>query len=79
MVRVRVKFTYPTDKITVPVIDTMSKRFSIVSNIRRANVQDHSGWVVLQLGGEESDIKAGLEWVREQGVHVDPVEGDNVH
>jgi hypothetical protein len=33
---------------------------------------------VLQLDGEQDDIDAGLEWVREQGVIVDPVEGDIV-
>ena len=78
MARVRVKFSYSVEKVSLPVIDMLSKRFDLVSNIRRADVQDHSGWVVLQLDGEQDDIDAGLEWVREQGVIVDPVEGDVV-
>jgi ABC-type methionine transport system ATPase subunit len=78
MARVRVKFSYSVEKVSIPVIDTLTKRFNLVGNIRRAAVQDHSGWVVLQLDGEQDDIDAGLEWVREQGVIVDPVEGDIV-
>ena len=78
MARVRMKFLYSVEKVGLPIIDTLSKRFDLVSNIRRADVQDHSGWVVLQLDGEQEDIDAGIDWVREQGVVVDPVEGDVV-
>lgn len=78
MARVRVKFTYPTEKIKDPVIYALSKNFDLVSNIRRAEVTERVGWVVLELEGEESKIDAGLAWVREQGVRVDPVEGDVV-
>ena len=78
MARVRIKFSYSVEKVSIPVIDMLSKRFNLVGNIRRADVQDHSGWVVLQLDGEQDDIDSGLKWVREQGVIVDPVEGDVV-
>ena len=78
MARVRVKFSYAADKVGKPIIDTMSKQFDLVSSILRADVRDHSGWVVLQLDGEQDDIDAGIDWVREQGVDVDPVEGDVV-
>ncbi len=78
MARVRVKFSYTADKVSLPIIDTLTKRFNLVGNIRRADVQDHSGWVVLQLDGEQEDIDAGIDWVREQSVIVDPVEGDIV-
>ena len=78
MARVRVKFSYSVDKVSLPVIDTLSKRFDLVSNIRRADVQDHSGWVILQLDGATESIDAGIQWVRDQGVIVDPLEGDVV-
>ena len=78
MARVRVKFSYSVDKVSLPVIDTLSKQFDLVSNIRRADVQDHSGWVILQLDGAAESIDAGIQWVKDQGVIVDPLEGDVV-
>ena len=78
MARVRVKFSYTAEQVGLPIIDTMSKQFDLVSSIRRADVQDHHGWVILQLDGEQEDIDAAIDWVREQRVDVDPVEGDVV-
>ena len=74
----RVKFTFPQDLITVPVIYELGKQFNLVTNIRRADVTEDRGWVVLQLEGEIAEIERGLEWVAAQGVRVDPVEGDIV-
>ena len=78
MPKVRINFSYTVDKVSLPIIDTLSKRFDLVSNIRRADVQDHSGWVILQLDGSADNIDAGIQWVKEQGVTVDPLEGDIV-
>jgi len=74
----RVKFTFPEDLITVPVIYELGKQFNIITNIRRADVTEDRGWVVLQLEGELEEIERGLEWVASQGVRVDPVQGDIV-
>jgi hypothetical protein len=74
----RVKFTFPQDLIKVPVIYELGKQFSIVTNIRRADVSDDRGWVVLELEGDLEEIERGLEWVAAQGVRVDPVQGDIV-
>ncbi|RUA21108.1 MAG: FeS-binding protein, partial [Chloroflexi bacterium] len=45
-------------------------------NIRRAEVGEDMGWVVLELDGDEPEIKRGLEWVSSTGVRVDPLGGD---
>ena len=74
----RVKFTFPQELITLPVIYELGKQFNIVTNIRRADVTEDRGWVVLQLEGDLSEIDKGLEWVATQGVRVDPVQGDIV-
>ena len=62
--------------ITEPVIYQLGKKFQIVTNIRRADVREDLGWVVLELEGTESEIADGLGWVAETGVRVDPVSGD---
>ena len=64
--------------ITEPVIYQLAKKFQIVTNIRRADVREDMGWVVLELEGEEDEIDSGLEWVTSTGVRVDPVGGDVV-
>jgi ABC-type methionine transport system ATPase subunit len=72
----RVKFTFPTDLITEPVIHEMGRQFSVITNIRRADVREEMGWVVLELDGDEEEIEKSLEWVAQMGVRVDPVSGD---
>ena len=72
----RVRFTFPQDLITEPVIYQLGQKFKIVTNIRRADVREDMGWVVLELVGEQDEISSGLEWVTSTGVRVDPVSGD---
>ena len=78
MTKKRVKFTFPQQKITEPVIYQLGQKFKIITNIRRADVREDMGWVVLELEGEEDEIATGLDWVTSTGVRVDPVSGDVV-
>ena len=74
----RIKLTFPQDMIKEPLIYLLGKNFEIVSNIRRADVRENMGWVVLELDGEDDEIERGLRWITESGVRVDPVSGDVV-
>ncbi len=74
----RVKFTFLQQLITLPIIYDLGKQFTIVTNIRRADVTEDRGWVVLELVGDMEEIERGLEWVSAKGVRVDPVQGDIV-
>ena len=76
MAKRRAKFTFPTDLITEPVIFDLGHKFQVVTNIRRADVREDVGWVILELEGEEEEIERGLDWVTSMGVRVDPVSGD---
>ena len=78
MAKQRVKFTFPTALIKEPVIWKLGREFDLVTNIRRADVTEDRGWVVLELEGEMGEIERGIRWVQEQGVRVDPVPGDIV-
>ncbi len=78
MAKKRVMFTFPEILITEPVIHNLGHKFNVITNIRRADVTESRGWVVLELDGAESDIETGLQWVRDLGVRVDPIEGDVV-
>ena len=72
----RVRFTFPTQLITEPVIYQLGQKFEVVTNIRRADVREDMGWVVLELEGAEEEIDRGIEWGSSAGVRVDPVAGD---
>ena len=72
----RVTFTFKTELIQRPVIYELGIKFEIVTNIRRAEVNQNDGWVVLELEGASEEIERGLEWVIGQGVEVSSLEGD---
>jgi hypothetical protein len=74
MAKLRVKFTFPPERITEPVIWEVGRRFDLVTNIRRADVTADVAWTVLELEGEQADIERGVKWVTDLGVRVDPVE-----
>ena len=78
MAKDRVKFTFPPDLVTEPIIYTLSQQFKVVPNIRRAEVTENQGWVVLELDGEQEEIDRSIRWVVGKGVRVDPVAGDVV-
>ena len=78
MAKRQVMFTFPEELVRDPIIYTLSHQFSIVTNIRRADVTENRGWVVLELEGGEEEIEQGISWVISKGVRVDPVVGDIV-
>jgi ABC-type methionine transport system ATPase subunit len=78
MEKQRVKFTFIQELIKEPIIWKLAKQFDVVTNIRRADVTDDRGWVILELEGEREEIERGLEWVSHQGVRIDPVYEDIV-
>jgi len=74
----QVMFTFPEELIREPIIYNLGQQFKVVTNIRRADVSESKGWVVLELEGEEEEIERGIGWVVSKGVRVDPVIGDIV-
>jgi ABC-type methionine transport system ATPase subunit len=78
MAKRQLMFTFPTERIKEPLIYTLGKQFNIVTNIRRADVTEAKGWVVLELEGEEKDIEEGISWMKDKGIRVDAAFGDIV-
>jgi len=78
MAKRRYKFTFPERLITESLIYQLGRKFDVVTNIRRAVVDENMGWVVLELDGDESQISSGVDWIVSKGVRVDPVGGDVV-
>ena len=76
MAKVRVRFTFASELIQEPIIWSLGREFELVTNIRRANVEEDQGWVVLELEGSQDEVDRGISWVTSKGVRVDPVPGD---
>ncbi len=66
-----VRLTYSQQLIKEPIIYTLGQQFSVVTDIRMADVGPTAGWVILELIGEEDEIERALAWAREKGVRVD--------
>ena len=74
MPKLRVKFTFPPEQIKEPVIYEVGKRFDLVTNVRRADITAEVAWAILELDGTREDLDRGVDWLRDLGIRVDPVE-----
>ncbi|MGH9104823.1 MAG: NIL domain-containing protein [Acidimicrobiales bacterium] len=76
---VRARLTFPEPLVGEPVVAKLALEHGVVANIRRANVEDHTGWIVCELSGTSEAIDSGVAWLTATGVKVDwlggPVEG----
>jgi len=71
-----VTFTFTPEITTEPIIYTISQQFSLITNIRQANLTEHGGYIILELIGESRDIEDGITWAISKGVRVDPVSNE---
>ncbi|MFM8238510.1 MAG: NIL domain-containing protein [Actinomycetota bacterium] len=74
----RLFVSFPEELVDRPMIYEMVKRFDVVPNIRRANVEAHSGWVILELAGDAEQCEAAIGYLESVGCTVSRMEGDIV-
>jgi ABC-type methionine transport system ATPase subunit len=72
--KARFHLTFPEHLISEPVIHRVGSDFDVVTNIRRANIEERQGWVILEMEGPDDAISAAAAWLVEQGLHVDRLE-----
>lgn len=78
MPRLRLHLTFPEGLIQEPIIWRLGRQYDIITNIRRANVEETVGWVILEVEGSEEALEQGIGWMTEMGVQVDRLDGDVV-
>lgn len=76
MASCRLKLTFPVERIQEPVIGTLTRRFDLMPNIRRARISEDAGECVLELDGSQANLDRALDYLKEIGVAVEPVNGD---
>ena len=70
--------SFPEELVEKPMLYEIVKRFDVVPNVRRANVEAHSGWVILGLAGEPRSCDEAIRYLEGLGCTVNRMEGDVV-
>jgi L-aspartate semialdehyde sulfurtransferase ferredoxin len=74
MPHVKVHVQFPEDKIKEPVIYQIGHEYNVITNVRRADVRETTGWMDLELTGDSTEIDRAIVGLRKKGVIVDPIE-----
>jgi len=74
----RLFVSFPEELVDKPMLYEIITRFGVVPNLRRANVEAHSGWVILELAGEPASRADAIAYLEGLGCTVNRMEGDVV-
>ena len=72
------RLTFPESQVAEPVIYHVVKDFNVVPSIRRAAIENHFGWMIVEFSGETADLDAAQAYLEGLGVEVSRAEGDIV-
>ncbi|MCL5972986.1 MAG: NIL domain-containing protein [Ferrimicrobium sp.] len=71
-----VKLWYEGALIGEPVLTELVRRFDLVANINRANVEDDLGWIICTLEADRATVERATEWLTTIGVEVEIIGAD---
>ncbi|TKB72184.1 MAG: FeS-binding protein [Nitrospira sp.] len=74
MANMRFHIRFPEEKIKEPIIYQIGHEFRVVTNVRRADVRETTGWMDIELTGDTAEIERAVEGLKTKGVLVDPIE-----
>ena len=75
-VRRKVYLTFPTEKTREAIICDMYDKYRVRFNIRTASVNQQIGLIALELEGPAESVDLALEFFKNRGLTVEPVELD---
>ena len=65
--------TFPQALAREPTVFRLGTDFNLQITIRRANVDEHAAWFILDIDGESDEIGRAVVWLAQQGVVVDRI------
>ena len=74
MPSLRFHIRFPESKIKEPIIYQIGHEYKVVTNVRRADVRETTGWMDVELSGEAAEIERAVQGLRTKGCIVDPIE-----
>ena len=69
----RVELKFPQKLIEKPIICELVKKFGIDFNIQKAEINDYTGWVILDLTGTKDDYTKAIDYLKEIGINIKPL------
>ena len=72
--KVRLHVTFPGHLASEPILHRVASEFGLVTNIRRANIDDRGGWVIVEVDGDDEQLAAAVSWLAERGLDVDRID-----
>ena len=73
---VRIRLTIPQTKVTEPIYSDIIKKHDVVMNIRQARIDAEQGLIDMEMTGTLESIDDAIDWMKTQGIGVDPIEGN---
>ena len=75
MSKARLHLTFPEHLISEPVIHRVGTEFGLVTNIRRANLdEERGGWIIVEVEGDDDRIAEAVSWLADIGLQVDRID-----
>ena len=72
------RLTFPESQVTEPVIYHLVIDHDVVPNIRRAKIENHFGWMVVEVTGTAAALTAAVQYLESLDIQVASAEGDVV-
>ena len=77
MVTKRIVLRFPKNVAGKPIVYKLAKDYDLAFNIIKADVSpDEEGRLVLEILGEKNNYEAGIEYITESGIDVEPLSKD---
>ncbi len=71
---IRVQLNYPLERVKEPVLYHLVMDYNLIPNIRRANIDVHTGgYIFLELTGEKGDLDRGIKFLEGCGITVSAI------
>jgi len=70
----RVYLNFTAEGVTQPIIYHVIKKFDVIPNIRGASITEDVGIMSVEFSGPREEVDKAIDWIRKQGVKVDPIE-----
>ncbi len=73
----KIVLTFPQSLVGQPIVYHLIKDFDLVFNILRASITPkEEGLLVIEISGKEENYKKGMDFLKKQGVNVQPLKKD---
>ncbi len=67
----QVRLIYPPFLVDQPILYELIKKFGVTTNIRKADVNDGGGLLVMEMRAEDEVLDQALAWLQGLGITVE--------